>query len=133
MTIKEVSEKFNISSSTLRYYERVGMIPAVNRNTSGVRDYLAQDLAWVELAKCLRGAGLSVEFMTEYVRLYKEGDLTIGKRLDLLSTQRENLLEQKKQIDITLDRLNYKISKYEEAMESGKLEWGNMKNESVNS
>lgn len=123
MTIKEVSEKYNISQDTLRYYERVGMIPPVTRTGGGIRDYQEADLSWVELAICMRSAGLPVEAMIEYVRLYQEGDQTIPARLQLLVDQREALLEQKRQIDTTLERLNYKISRYEKAIETGKLTW----------
>ena len=123
MTIKEVSEKYDISQDTLRYYERVGMIPKVNRTAGGIRDYQESDLGWVELAICMRGAGLPVEVMIEYVKLFQEGDSTIPARLELLTEQRESLLEQRKQLDITLKRLNYKISKYEEAVKTGKLSW----------
>lgn len=76
MTIKEVSEKYNISQDTLRYYERVGMIPQVHRTGGGIRDYQEDDLGWVELAICMRSAGLPVEVMIEYVRLYMQGDST---------------------------------------------------------
>ncbi len=123
MTIKEVSEKYNISQDTLRYYERVGMIPPVTRTGGGIRDYQETDLSWVELAICMRSAGLPVEAMIEYVRLYQEGNQTIPARLQLLVDQREALLEQKRQIDTTLERLNYKISRYAKAIETGKLTW----------
>lgn len=123
MTIAEVSKKYDISADTLRYYERVGMIPPVTRTASGIRDYQDSDLGWVGLAKCMRSAGLPVEAMIEYVRLYQEGDSTIPARLQLLLEQRQSLLEQKKKIDETLDRLNYKISIYEDAVKIGKLSW----------
>ena len=123
MTIAEVSKKYDISADTLRYYERVGMIPPVTRTASGIRDYQDSDLGWVGLANCMRSAGLPVEAMIEYVRLYQEGDSTIPARLQLLLEQRQSLLEQKKKIDETLDRLNYKISIYEDAVKTGKLSW----------
>lgn len=123
MTIKEVSEKFDLSQDTLRYYERVGMIPPVTRTASGIRDYQEKDLSWVELAKCMRSAGLPVEAMIEYVKLTQEGDFTILARLQLLTEQREILTEQKAKIDKTLERLNYKIKRYEIAAETGKLTW----------
>lgn len=88
MTIKEVSEKYNISQDTLRYYERVGMIPQVHRTGGGIRDYQEDDLGWVELAICMRSAGLPVEVMIEYVRLYMQGDSTIPARLQLLLDQK---------------------------------------------
>lgn len=123
MTIKEVSEKFGISQDTLRYYERVGMIPHVTRTTGGIRNYQESDLGWVEMALCMRSAGLPIEAMIEYVRLFQEGDETIPARLQLLLDQREALIEQKAQIDSTLKRLNYKISRYERAVETGELTW----------
>ena len=123
MTIKEVSEKFGISQDTLRYYERVGMIPHVTRTAGGIRNYQESDLGWVEMALCMRSAGLPIEAMIEYVRLFQKGDETIPARLQLLLDQREALIEQKAQIDSTLKRLNYKISRYERAVETGELTW----------
>ncbi len=129
MTIKEVSEKYDISQDTLRYYERVGMIPPVTRTVSGIRDYQKEDLGWVELAKCMRSAGLPVEAMIEYVRLTQEGDATISARFQLLAEQKEALLEQRAKIDATLERLNYKIKRYEAAMETGILTWEEQEDE----
>lgn len=123
MTIKEVSKRFGISQDTLRYYERVGMIPTVTRTSSGIRNYQQDDLSWVELAICMRSAGLPVEAMIEYVKLTQEGDSTIPARLQLLEDQREVLLEQKEKIDATLKRLNYKIRRYEIAVKTGILSW----------
>lgn len=123
MTIKEVSEKYGISADTLRYYERVGMIPPVTRTEGGIRDYREVDLNWVELALCMRSAGLPVEVMIEYLSLYQQGDETIVARLHLLQDQRETLIEQRKQIDTMLERLDYKISRYEVAAKTGKLVW----------
>ena len=123
ITIKEVSEKYSVTQDTLRYYERAGMIPPVTRTAGGIRDYQDGDLAWVELALCMRSAGLSVEAISEYVRLARLGDGTIKDRLALLQGQREILLEQQRQTAGTLDRLNYKISRYEDALETGTLNW----------
>jgi len=123
MTIKEVSEKYNIPADTLRYYEKVGVIPPVTRTPGGIRNYTEEDIGWVEHAVCMRSAGLSVEFLIEYLKLYKQGDETIKARLNLLCEQRKILLAQQKQLESTIDRLNYKISKYEKAVETGKLVW----------
>ena len=123
ITIKEVSEKYCVTQDALRYYERAGMIPPVTRTTGGMRDYREEDLAWVELALCMRSAGLSVEAISEYVRLSRLGDGTVKDRLALLQNQREILLEQQRQIAGTLDRLNYKISRYEDALKTGILNW----------
>lgn len=123
MTIKEVSKKYNISQDTLRYYERVGMIPPVTRTSGGIRDYSDTDMKWLELAICMRSAGLPVEAMIEYLRLFQQGDETIPDRLELLTAQREILLAKKAEIENTLERLDYKISKYEEAAKTGSLVW----------
>ena len=123
MTIREVSEKYGISQDTLRYYERIGMIPEVTRTSSGIRNYQPEDLGWVELAICMRGAGLPIEALIEYVKLCQKGDATIPARLQLLKEQRESLLEQRAKIDSTLERLNYKIGRYEIAVDTGILTW----------
>lgn len=123
ITVKEVSKKYGITQDALRYYERAGMIPPVTRTAGGIRDYRDKDLAWVELALCMRSAGLSVEAIAEYVRLAQLGDSTIRDRLTLLQGQRELLLEQQRQIAGTLERLNYKIGRYEDALKTGILNW----------
>jgi DNA-binding transcriptional MerR regulator len=84
MNIAEVSEKYSISQDTLRYYERIGLIPPVNRNKSGIRDYTEEDCRWVEFIKCMRGAGLPIEALIEYVTLFQQGDETIEARKELL-------------------------------------------------
>ncbi|MFV0314831.1 MAG: MerR family transcriptional regulator [Anaerotignum sp.] len=128
MTIKEVSGKFDISQDTLRYYERVGMIPKVNRTSGGIRNYNEADLAWVELVVCMRSAGLTVEVLVEYVKLFIEGDDTIQARLSLLAEQREHLIEQRRKIDTSLEKLNHKIERYEVAVETGELTWDEKEN-----
>ena len=106
MTIKEVSEKYDISADTLRYYERIGMIPEVTRNANGIRNYQKSDLGWVELAICMRSAGLPVEALIEYVKLFQNGDSTFAARLQLLQEQREKLEEQKAQLQTAMDKLD---------------------------
>ena len=123
MTIKEVCEKYGITADTLRYYERVGVIPTVGRTKGGKRDYSEQDIAWVENAICMRNAGLPVEMLIEYVRLFQEGDGTFQARRDLLAEAREEILGHLSKYQATLDKLNYKISRYDEAIRTGILTW----------
>ena len=123
MTIKEVSEKFGISQDTLRYYERVGLIPPVTRTSSGNRDYQESDLGWVENAVCMRNAGVPIEALIEYVKLYQMGDTTFEARRQLLQEQYDALQEQKEQIEATMKRLAYKVSRYEKAVQTGVLSW----------
>ena len=123
MTIKEVSEKYGISQDTLRYYEKIGVIPTVTRTSGGIRNYTEKDIGWVENAVCMRNAGLPVEVIAEYCRLYNMGDSTIGARLELLTEQRKKLIEQKEQLEAEIDRLDYKIGRYEIAVKTGVLSW----------
>jgi MerR family transcriptional regulator, aldehyde-responsive regulator len=113
MTITEVSEKFNLSQDTLRYYERTGLIPPVNRNKSGVRDYTEEDLRWVEFIKCMRSAGLPIEVLIDYVALFQKGDETMEARKDLLIEQRYQLAIKVEEMKKTLERLDNKIVRYE--------------------
>jgi DNA-binding transcriptional MerR regulator len=116
MTIAEVSEKFNLTQDTLRYYERVGLIPRVNRNKSGIRNYTEEDCRWVEFIKCMRNAGLPVEVLIEYVGLFQQGDETIVVRKELLIEQRKQLIIRMEDMKKTLERLNYKIERYEQTV-----------------
>jgi DNA-binding transcriptional MerR regulator len=116
MKIAEVSEKFGISSDTLRYYERIGLIWPVNRNASGIRDYTDLDLRRVDFIKCMRSAGLPVEVLIEYVGLVQQGDGTIEARKEILIEQRQLLTARMKEMQKTLDILDHKIEVYENAV-----------------
>ena len=116
MKIAEVSERYGISADTLRYYERIGLIPPVNRNESGIRDYGEIDLRRVEFIKCMRSAGLPIETLIEYVGLVQQGDQTNKARKEILIEQREQLLTRMAEMQKTLDILDYKISLYENAV-----------------
>ena len=109
MTISEVSKKYNITADTLRYYERIGLIPPVPRTKSGLRDYDETSCNWVNFIKCMRSAGLQM------------GDETIEARKQLLIEQKELLEEKQREIASTLDRLNYKIENYDRIVKSKKI------------
>lgn len=113
MTITEVSKKYDLTSDTLRYYERIGLIPSVPRNKSGVRDYDEDSLRWVEFIKCMRNAGLPIESLIEYVALYQQGDSTVEARKNLLKEERKNLVDKLEEMKETLSRLDKKIEYYE--------------------
>ncbi|MDF2855260.1 MAG: transcriptional regulator, MerR family [Neobacillus sp.] len=114
MKITEVSEKFDVSQDTLRYYERIGLIPRVNRNKSGIRDYTEQDCGWVEFIKCMRGAGLPIEVLIEYVGLFQQGDETLEARKELFVEQRRQLIARMEDMKKTLERLDYKIAIFQQ-------------------
>ena len=91
MTIAEVSRQYNVPVDTLRYYERIGLLPPVNRSKSGFRDYTEGDCQWVSFIKCMRSAGIPVEALIDYVTLFQQGDATREARRQILVEQRELL------------------------------------------
>lgn len=123
MTIAEVSKKYDLSQDTLRYYERIGLIPAVNRTASGIRDYSEESCRWIELAKCMRSAGVPIESLIEYNTLARQGDSTITARKELLIEERKKIVVKMDEMQKTLERLNYKIDRYEKAEITGVLSW----------
>jgi len=116
MKITEVSGKFDVSQDTLRYYERIGLLPHVNRNKSGIRDFTEEDCRWVEFIKCMRNAGLTIEVLIEYVTLFQQGDETAEARKELLIEQRKQLIIRMEDMKKTLERLDDKITRYEQAV-----------------
>ena len=116
MTIKEVSERYGLSADTLRYYERIGLIPKVPRNKSGVRDYDDASCQWVQLIKCMRKAGVQIEALIEYVALFRQGDETIDARREILAEQRNRLIERMEDMQAALERLNGKIERYDQGL-----------------
>jgi DNA-binding transcriptional MerR regulator len=116
MKIAEVSQQYGISADTLRYYERVGLIPPVHRNEGGIRDYNELDLRRVDFIKCMRSAGLPVEVLIEYMGLVQKGDKTIEARKEILIEQRDLLTARMEEMQKTLDLLTHKVEVYENAI-----------------
>jgi DNA-binding transcriptional MerR regulator len=116
MKISEVSEQCGISADTLRYYERIGLMPPVHRTDGGIRDYGELDVRRVEFIQCMRSAGLPIKVLTEYYGLVQQGDTTIEARKEILMEQREELVARMAELQETLDLLNYKITVYDNAL-----------------
>ena len=113
MKIAEVSKEYGLSADTLRYYERIGLLPNVTRTPSGIRDYSEQDCARVQFVKCMRAANVSIEALIEYMALFEQGDSKIEARKAILEEQRDLVRERIAEMQAGLDRLNYKIDNYE--------------------
>ena len=116
MKIAEVSKEYGLSADTLRYYERIGLLPNVTRTASGIRDYSEQDCARVQFVKCMRAASVSIEALIEYMALMDEGDATLEARKALLEEQRELVRGRIAEMQAGLDRLDYKIENYEQTI-----------------
>ena len=116
MTIAEVARKYELTPDTLRYYERIGLLPNVARTAGGIRDYSETDCRWVDHIKCMRSAGISVDTLVEYVTLFHQGTDTIPARKKLLLAQREQIVARIEELNSALTRLDWKLDGYEERM-----------------
>lgn len=116
MTISEVAKECNITADTLRYYERIGLLPAIQRTRSGIRDYTEADCRTISFIKCMRSAGVQIEALTEYMTLLRKGEGTREARKKILTEQRDQLMEKLSEMQKTLNILNKKIESYEDKM-----------------
>ena len=117
MTISEVAKKYEMTPEGLRYYERIGLLPPVNRNKNGLRDYTEEDCGWIEFIKCMRGAGLPIEVLIEYVQLFKD-ESTLEARRAILEEQYEKLLTKIAEMQIVANRLKGKLKYYDDKIEN---------------
>lgn len=113
MNIKKVSEITDISADTIRYYERIGLLPRITRTNSGVRDFTEREIGILEFVRCFRKAGMSVEALIEYISLLEEGEGTERERLRILTEQRDEMDDRIYELNQARERLNYKIENYE--------------------
>ena len=116
MTIAQVADKYGITPDTLRYYERVGLIPSVTRSAGGIRNYGVEECNWVEFIVCMRGAGIEVDALIRYVSLFKAGNGTLKERKNILIEQRDKLARRVEELEKTLARLDKKIENYESVL-----------------
>ncbi|WKV08470.1 MerR family transcriptional regulator [Thermoanaerobacterium sp. CMT5567-10] len=114
MTIKEVSEKTGISIDNLRYYERRGLIPPVPRTESGIRNYDEMSIQWIEFVMRFKKAGVSLGTIREYIQLAIKGESTKDARRDLLIKTKAGIEEKMREMQETLDIINYKIDTYDQ-------------------
>ncbi len=112
ITIKEVSEKFDLSKDTLRFYEKKGLIGPIKKTSGGIRNYAEEDLARIEFIKCMRAAELPIDVLKEYMDLFDKGDKTLAKRKSLLEEQRKILKDKIDKMNLAYEKLNYKIDLY---------------------
>ncbi len=113
MQIAEVANRYGVSVDTIRYYERIGLIPHVTRRPNGIRDFTEYDCGWVEFIRCMRESGVQIEALVDYVALFQEGEHTAAARLDILVEQREKLAAKLEEMAATVKRLDGKIASYQ--------------------
>lgn len=113
MKIAGVAEVTGLTPSTLRYYEKIGLIPDVKRAGGKVREYTNENIEWIDFIKCMRNAGLSIEALKEYTAMIREGNQTVEARKQLLDEERQKLIDKRTEIEETIALINVKIAHYE--------------------
>lgn len=113
MQISEVAKEFGLTTDTLRYYEREGLIGPISKGENGIRNYTEEDIKRIQFVKCMRAAGLEISFLKRYLQLFDEGDKTIKERREILVEQRKILKEKLDAMQEAYNKLNYKIDLYD--------------------
>lgn len=98
-TVGEMAKMLEVPASTLRYYDKEGLLPFVERSPGGMRMFQEKDFEWLQVIGCLKKAGMPLRDIRVYIELAMQGDDTIGERLALFEHQREVLREQMEQLD----------------------------------
>lgn len=121
-TVGETAKILGISPSALRYYEKEGLLPFVERSSGGIRMFKDEDFDWLFIIECLKKSGLSIKDIKSYIDMTLKGDETIEERLELFRNQREKVLKQMEEMKNTLATLEYKCWFYEKAKERGSVD-----------
>lgn len=117
MTIREIAAKTNMSTDTLRYYERIGLLPPVLRNAAGIRNYDEYFVNFINFIKKLKASGMSLEHIIDYIRLAEMGDATIQERKKLLAEAREMLLDKINSLQLVAELADYQLRNYENLLQ----------------
>lgn len=121
-TVGEMAKILGIPASTLRYYDKEGLLPFVERTSGGIRMFKEQDYEWLKIIECMKKAGMPIKTIKDYIDLALEGDTTIHKRLELFRKQKRVLEEEMRSLQHTLDVLEYKCWYYETAESEGTVD-----------
>ena len=122
-TVGEMAKLLGVPASTLRYYDKEGLLPFVERSSGGIRIFQEKDYEWLKVIGCLKKAGMSLKDIKEYIMLSLQGDHTIGQRLELFHKQKEVLNSQMEELQQTMKVLDYKCWYYETAAKAGSLDF----------
>lgn len=118
-TVGEIAKKLNIPTSTLRYYDKEGLLPFLERSSGGIRVFKDEDLSWLGTIECLKKTGMSIKEIKHFLDCCIEGDSKIDERLTIIEAQRDSVLEQIKEMQAMLSMLSYKCWYYKTAKKAG--------------
>ena len=118
-TVGEMAKMLGVSASTLRYYDKEGLLPFVERSSGGIRMFRDSDIVWLQVIGCMKKAGMSIKDIKQYIEMALQGDETIGLRLDMFRRQREALKAQMEELRHAMEMVEYKCWYYETAKAAG--------------
>lgn len=118
-TVGEMAKQIGVAPSTLRYYDKEGLLPFVERSGGGIRLFKDSDREWLAVIECLKKTGMPIREIKRFVDLCREGDATIDERLQLIKRRRDAVLKQMESLNETLSLLEYKLWYYETAKKAG--------------
>lgn len=118
-TISEMAKRIGVAPSTLRYYDKEGLLPFVERSSGGIRVFKESDYEWLKVIECLKKTGMPLKDIREFILMAMQGDSTIDERLELIKKQRDEVSRQIKELQETMDTLNFKCWYYETAKAAG--------------
>ena len=121
-SIQDVSNKTGLSTHTLRYYEKEGLISGVERSQGGFRQYTDEDLERLGLIRCLKNTGMSIQEIARFVQLTHEGEHTLEERVKLLREHRDRVLERMAEMQEHLDKVTWKLNFFTEKLKAYQAE-----------
>ncbi len=121
-TVGEMAKLLGVTASTLRYYDKEGLLPFVERSSGGIRMFRESDIEWLRIIECMKKAGMPIKDIREYIELALKGDNTIELRLRMFQRQKEVLRQKPEEIQHTMEMVDYKCWYYETAKAAGTVE-----------
>lgn len=118
-TIGEAAKMLGVAPSALRYYDKEGLLPFVERTGSGIRMFKESDIEWLRLIECLKATGMPIKDIRRFIQCTIEGDGTIDERLNILTAQRQSVINQIAELERHLELIDYKIWYYNTAKDAG--------------
>lgn len=118
-SMKEVSEKLNLPASTIRYYDKQGMLPNMQRTESGYRSFSEKDIGMLNMIECLKRTNMPIRDIQQFIAWVQQGDATLQQRYDMFVERRESVQEQIAQLQKALEFIEYKCRYYSTALEAG--------------
>jgi DNA-binding transcriptional MerR regulator len=118
-TIQRAALETGLTADTLRYYERIGILPGIGRSTSGHRRFTDDDMGWIKLVQCLRATGMPLEDLHRYAELVQEGEHTAAERLSLLEAHKCRIEVELAELMVALDLVDQKIDGYTQLVAKG--------------